>query len=226
MLSPETHGGLGKGALEARLETLKRDQLDFSDDNTKNSVERAGGPAGLTGLGEIGLFKQLDVYVIPSMAFTPTVFGVKYQFLGKTKSEAQKGNFSASVFVGYGERSESGSGADGDLDYLDGNVDHIRVHTKHQDVGVVAGYRWSEKFLHYANVVYLQENLQGKVTTEGTLTDAKFRFQQDGMIYSTGFIYYFAKAHFKLDYSHFISEWSYTTKHTLNTLNTAIGFNW
>lgn len=90
-----------------------------------------------------------------------------------------------------------------------------------------SGYRWSDLFLHHANVTYLHETVEGKVTTDsGALAGERYSFDQDEMIYSTSFILYFAKAHWEVDYSHMVSDWTHTQKTTINTVNTAIGFNW
>lgn len=228
MISPETHGGLGHGALEARLQSSKRDKLDVADNTTDNAIDRADAPYALAGMGEIGFFKRLDLFIIPSLSVTPTLFGLKYQFIGSPKLEAKKGNFSTSLMIGYGQMGVKETDS-GDLeDILNDNIEEIEVNTRHEEVGLVAGYRWSENFLHYANVVYLHEKVDGKVTTDsGTLVDAPYSYDQDGMIYSTGFILYFGShAHWKVDYSHLVSDWTRTQKQTANTLNTAIGFNW
>lgn len=227
MISPEAHGGLGKGALELRLQASKRDSFDFSDETTDNDVRRAGTPYAMGAMGEIGFFKRLDFYIIPSVLLSPTIYGLKYQLIGSPKNEARAGNFSTSLMVGFGNHGQKVDDNDSLSDFFEGNIDHIYLENKHRDVGLIMGYRWSQNFLHYANGIYLNEDIKGKVTTDsGTLNDARFNYTQSGMIYSTGFIYYFAKAHWKVDYSHFVSKWSKTEKQTVNTVNLALGFNW
>lgn len=227
MMSPEAQGSLGSGSLELRAQASKRDQLNFENDSTKNSLERAGAPYALGAMGELGLLKRLDVYIIPSMIVSPTIYGFKYQIIGSPRESAKRGNFSTSIIAGFGNRSEKNLDSNDIDDFLQGNIEELEVNTHHKDVGLIAGYRWSEKFLHYANVIYLREKVEGKITSDsGVLNNTKYKFYQDGMIYSSGFIFYFAKAHVKLDYSHFVSDWSHTNKQTLNTANFAFGFNW
>lgn len=227
MISPETQGELGSGSLEMRLQSSKRDKLDFSDETTKNSIDRADSPYALGAEGELGLHKRIDIFVIPSLILAPTIFGAKYQFIGNPRLEAKAGNFSAAFLAGFGSRSESDLNSDDISDFFTENIKELEVKTKHKEVGLISGYRWHERFLHYANVIYLNETVEGKVTTDsGTLTDAKFKYHQDGMIYSMGFIYYFAKAHLKADYSHFVSDWTRTQRQTVNSGNLALGFNW
>lgn len=226
MISPESQGSLGKGSFEIRAHQSKRDQLNFENDSTTNNVQRAGSPYAAGLMGELGLLNRLDIYLIPSTV-SSTIYGLKFQFLGKPESEAKKGNFSTSLVLGYGSFSDETNGNNDLEDFFEGNVEDLEVDTTHQDVGLIVGYRWAEKFLQYANAIYLRETVEGKVTSDsGTLDNAKFTFYQDGMIYSTGFIIYFGTSHLKLDYSHFVSDWSRTEKTTVNTANFALGFNW
>jgi hypothetical protein len=148
--------------------------------------------------------------------------------LGKDRANAGKGNFSTSLLLGYGSKNTETSSS-GDLETVfSENIKKIEIDAQHEEVGLIFGYRWSEKFLHYANFVYQQDQLKGKVTNNsGTLKDAPFKYNNDGMIYSTGFIHYFGvKAHWKLDYSYATSDWSKTIKQTVNSVSTSIGFNW
>ena len=226
-MSPESQGELGNGSLEMRAQVSKRDQLNFENDSTNNSLDRAGSPHALGAMGELGLHKRLDIYVIPSLLVSPTIYGLKFQFLGSPRTEAKRGNFSSSLMIGVGNRSEKNLSSNDLDDFLQGNIDELKVDTHHKDIGLIAGYRWSEKILHYANAIYLREEVEGKVTSDsGALTNSQFKFYQDGMIYSSGFIFYFAHSQLKLDYSHFVSDWSHTDKHTINSLNLALGFNW
>lgn len=227
MISPEAHGGLGTGALELRLESQKRDRLDFEDDTTNNPIDHEAVDYSLAGLGEVGLFKYLDIFVQPHTS-SATVIGAKYQILGDPRSNAKKGNFSTSVLVGYGsgERTYSSSG---DLfDIFNDDIQRLKLEYGHEEIGFISGYRWSEKFLHYANVIYQHDDVKGNVTKNSgpLISGGSFKYRQDGMIYSTGFILYFAKAQWKFDYSHTTSDWSKSRKDSVNTLNTSIGFNW
>lgn len=228
MISPETNKGFGNGTLELRLQSTKRDRLNFDNDQVNNKVESADSPYAPSALGETGIVKRVDLFLIPSMYLTPSLWGAKIQVFGDERPDAKKGNFSTSIMGAVGSKKESFSSS-GDLDdILIGNIDKLEVNTVHREIGVIAGYRWTDKFLHYANAIYFHEKVDGKVTTDNnTLQDARFKYSQEGAIYSTGFILYFgAHAHWKVDYSHFLSSWSKATnKQTVNSANTAIGFD-
>lgn len=227
MISPESQGGLGTGALELRLESQKRDRLNFDDDTTNNSIDHQTADAALAAFGEVGIFKYLDIFVQPHTA-SATIIGAKYQIVGDPKKGAKKNNFSTSVLVGFGSGSRTYNSS-GDLeDFFNENIERLKIEYSHEEIGLISGYRWSDQFLHYANAIYQQDNIKGDVTKDtGPLsTGGSYRYRQDGMIYSTGFILYFAKAQWKADYSHSITDWSKSRKDSINTLSTSIGFNW
>lgn len=227
MISPESQGGLGSGAIELRLESQKRDRLDFDNDRTDNPIDHQTADASLAGFAEVGIFKYLDIFVQPHLS-SATVLGAKYQIIGDPKKAAKKGNFSTSVLVGYGSGSRTYSSS-GDLDeFFNDDIKRLKIEYDHEEIGLISGYRWSDNFLHYANAIYQQDNIKGDVTKDsGPLVNGgTFKYRQDGFIYSTGFILYFAKAQWKADYSHSISDWSKSRKDSINTLSTSIGFNW
>ena len=227
MMSPETHGGLGHGTLEARLQASKRDKLNFEDDTVDNAVERAGTTYSLSAFGSVGLFERMDVFLLPALFVGTTTIGTQYQLLGESKAKAKKGNFSLALHAAYGHDSEKDVEDDDLDDFFNGNVRDLEFETSLYDLGLISGYRWSSNFLQYVNAIYVEQKLEGKVTTDtGVLSGTPFEYQHFGMIYSTGFIHYFAKAHWKLDFSHLISDWTKTGKRSVNTINAAIGFDW
>lgn len=227
MLSPEAQGSFLSGQIEVRLEAQKKDRLDFDDNTTKNSVDRADTPYSVTPITELGLFKRLDLYYQPHLT-SPGIWGLKLQVLGKTKNEADKGNFSTSLIAGVGGEARSMTSS-GDLtEIFTNSIKKVEINTVHREAGIISGYRWSKDYLQYANAVYTNLRVEGQVTNQSeTLREASFNYRQDGMIYSTGLIRYFDKqAHWKIDYSHFTSDWTRTQKQTVNSLSCALGFNW
>lgn len=226
MISPEAHGGLGKGQIDVRVEAQARDRFNFANDSTNDPVEYQSSVYAVAPIGEVGIFKYLDVFLQPHIA-SPTVYGAKYQVVGDPRAKAKKGNLSASVLVGYGEGYSSYSGGTELEDFFNEDIRKLAFTQQHQEAGLIVGYRWSDKFLHYANAIYQQDTVDGKVSKDtGPLQDANFDYRQDGMIYSSGFIVYFAKAQFKVDYSHAIADWSKTRKNSVNSVSTSLGFNW
>lgn len=227
MISPEAHGKLGKGLLEARIQKVQVHQVDFSGSSTDRSLDQQGDNSIVNGNAELGLWKRLDVFLLPSLVMSPTLWGAKFQFLGDSKMDAKKGNFSASVMGAIGSKSEDRKDGDDDSDIFDGDIDKIESDLNHQDLGLVIGYRWHDRLLHYANSIWFTEKFSGKVTNNsGTLDKAPFEYTNHGVIVSTGLIWYFEAIHLKGDFSHMKTNWSKTRNISTNSVNFAIGFSW
>lgn len=226
MISPEAKGELGKGSFELRYQSVKRDRIDISNDRLNNPMETLDTSYSVGMMAEIGLWTRLDFFVIPSITAAP-LYALKYQILGAPAKTAKRGNTSLSVYAGTGSRSESGNSDD--LDIKDGVIvfGDLDVEVDHTEVGLLYGYRWTDRLLNYLGVAYLREELNGHISSSsGTLQNQDFKYYQDGMIYSFGFIQHWSSVHLKLDYSHFISDWSHTRKDTENTFNFALGWHW
>jgi hypothetical protein len=227
MISPETQGAFAAGAIDLRLESQNRDRLSFINDRTDNPVNPEDAIYSLALLAELGIFKRLDIYFQPH-TLSASHYGAKYQLVGDPRKNAKKGNFSISLLSGIGSGS-SEIRSNSDLEELfNENIEKFQVDYSHKEFGLIIGHRWAEKVLHYANMIYQENRITGDVTkTTGPLsTPTNFSYRNDGVIYSTGFIFYFSRAQFKIDYSHLVSDWSRSRKDTINTLNSSIGFNW
>ncbi|MBA2404668.1 MAG: hypothetical protein H0V66_07845, partial [Bdellovibrionales bacterium] len=171
MISPETQGKFLRGSADAvRIQSYQTNQFDFSGTTADKKLTAKEGTYSAGISGEFGLFKRLDTYIIPSLSTSPTIYGLKFQFLGDPKLEAKQGNFSASVIVGLGNQGFSREDSENELDQLDEQIDEIDVNVDHEDVGLIVGYRWMDKLLHYVNGYYLEEKVIGKISNNsGTL---------------------------------------------------------
>jgi hypothetical protein len=226
MISPEAQGAFGKGQLEVRAEAQKRDRVDFSDGSTSNAIEDDTVLNALSPMGELGLWDRIDLYLNGHLR-SPSILGAKFQVLGKGKKQADRGNFSLSLLIGGGSSERTSSGTSDVNELIISDIEKIKLKQEHREIGFITGHRWTKNFLHYANFIYQEDFLTGSVTNvSGTLSDAPFEYRHYGSIYSTGFIHYFAKAHWKLDYSHYLSNWTKTRNDTVNSLSVALGFDW
>ena len=158
---------------------------------------------------------------------SPTLFAAKVQFLGDPRVDAKKGNFSTALSVAGGSTNFGRKDNEDDTDIFDGSVDEIQVQMDHQ------GYRWTDELLHYVNAIYYEEEeeeeeeARGKDTNNtATLVDGPFKFNNSGAMYSTGFIIYAGRIHFKADFSHTTTNWTSNRENSVNVLNGAIGLNW
>lgn len=229
MISPESQGKFLAGSVDLRLSSVKQDRLEFTGNDVKHPFSGKSDVYRLSGLLDLGIVNRLDFLYLGHMSGTTVgIYGLKVQVLGKNRQEAKQGNFSVSLAGGTGRTGSSFDTSDNDLNNWTTNVDKLSWRVQHHEAGLVAGYRWANKLLHYVNAFYFHENLRGKVTTDGnTLQDAKFRDTQDGMIYSTGLLYDLgANWYLKADFSHMTAKWSSFHGTTSNTFNGGIGAQW
>jgi hypothetical protein len=225
MLSPESQGELGKGAIDARIQGNMNSKLNFANDKTQNHVER-GVPSYALGLaGDMGLVRKLDVYAIAPLNDAAGVLGLKYQLIGESRKEAKKGNFSVSIAGGFGSSSTEATSSD--LTVNGDNVKKLKTDRDLIEGGLIAGYRWADNIVNYVNAYYVNQHVEGKVSTDsGVLVNAPFHYNQNSYIYSTGLIFYNNRLQLKVDYSHMVSNWIKTGSHTASTLNGGIGLSW
>lgn len=229
MISPEAQGKTFSGSIDLRLATTKQDRWSFTDNNPNKPFDGEAEVYKISGMIDLGLVNRLDfVYLDYLSGTTVGIYGMKIQLLGKTRDEAKKGNFSLSLFGGYGANKDS-TNDDGDASQnWASNIEKLSYRIEHHDVGIIMGYRWADQLLQYVNAYYFHEKARGKVTTDGNILDeAKFKSTQNGMIYSTGAIQDLGANWFlKFDFSHMTSKWSSTRGSTSNAFNGGIGVHW
>ncbi len=229
MISPEAQGKFFSGSLDVRLAGTRQDEWSFTNNDTKKPFDGDREVYKISGMIDLGLVNRLDVVYLDYLSgSTVGIIGLKLQVLGSPRIEAKKGNFSLSLFAGFGANSDTFDTSDNEFSNWSSNVDKLEYDISHDDLGLILGYRWGDQLLHYANAYYFHEDINGKVTTDGNaLVKAKFDDSQDGLIYSTGVIYDLNTSWFlKFDYSHMTSKWSSTHGSTSNAVNGGIGAYW
>ncbi len=229
MISPEAQGKFFSGSLDLRLAATRQDEWSFTGNDVTKPFDGEREVYKVSGMIDLGLVNRLDVVYLDYLSgSTVGILGLKLQLLGKPRLEAKKGNFSLSVFAGFGKNSDTFDTKDNEISNWSSNVDKLEYEISHEDLGLILGYRWGDKFLQYANAYYFHEDIEGKVTTDGNALDkARFDDSQDGLIYSTGIIYDLGASWFlKFDYSHMTSRWSSTQDSTSNAINGGIGVDW
>lgn len=229
MISPETQGEFLKGGLDlGRVQGSRQYKMNFAGNTTKTPFIDRTDSGDFSMAGELGIINRIDVLLLPSFdPMSPSLMALKGQFLGDPRATAKAGNFSGSVYAAGGSGSKERADGDDDIDIFDGSVDKIEVQHDRQEVGMILGYRWAEKVLHYVNAIYYEEEVRGKVTNNAaTLVDAKFKYNNSGSIYSTGLILYWRKMHFKLDYSYLTTNWTYLRREYMDSFNAGVGFVW
>ncbi len=234
MLSPEAQGKLGSSKIELRRVLYREDKVSFANDDVKQPFKFSGSSPShaLVSLnGEVGLLDSLDIFLNPNIgANAPTIFGVKYQLLGRSSSEAEKGNFSMALHAGVGHQ-KGGETESNDVKILGtytdkgDNIKAAHFQTKHREIGALVGYRWHKRVLHYAGASYFHQDIFGNVSTEDKILVKKgFNLEQNGQLYNTGLMYYFEKTYLKIELSHLISGLSHDHSRAITTYNLGFGF--
>jgi hypothetical protein len=232
MLSPEAQGKPGLGSLELRLASFQRRRANFKDNSTKKPFVPAASLYGVTGNLELGaIFRKLDIYVNPNLfSNAASVIGVKYQLIGKTRNESDRGNFSTSLAAGYGGYS-GGYNKEAFFQSSEKTPDHIKklnYKMDHFEAGVISGYRWTKNLLHYVNYFYVHEDVSGEVqTVDKVLNFKRFNTHNKGSLASTGLMFYFSeRGYLKADYTHMLSAMKAGRSQSSNTGSAAIGYSW
>ncbi len=232
MLSPESQGQWN-GSAEMRAVNYKRDKADFGDNTLASPLAPAHTNYTASSNAEYGLTRRFDVYANPNfLVNAPTIIGGKYQILGKSRDESTKGDFSLSLHAGLGK--QQGKSRDSkamirlDRYETDDNIKEIWLSTHHREIGLISGYRWHDKIVHYLSGHYFKQNITGTVTTKDkVIFEKNFDFSQEGLIYSTGIIHYITKwLYYKVDFSHMKSDYAFAAAKTTNSVNAAFGFYW
>lgn len=229
MISPETSGEK-KFAIDFRATMYRRDHASFVNYNLKQPLKEDGQKIAPSVFGEFGVEKWLSLYADPNpIVNAPSIFGGKIQFLGDPANVAKKGNLSAAVTGGVGYRSSNQYVG---WKYWEGqekpaDVESVRFRNQHQELGLIIGYRWQEKLVHYVSSYYFHQNINGDVKTEDAVLNHKnFNFTQDGTLYSTGLIYHLGEMYsFKAEYTHMVTGYSFSHQQTTNTVHLAIGLH-
>jgi hypothetical protein len=106
-------------------------------------------------LGSLSMTSLLDrldfTYFAQELA--PTIFGVKYQLIGDTKSKAQKNNFSTSIYAGYGVNLGSEYSIFDSKDQNNKKNRNLVYHTSYE-LGTLIGYRFTDNFIFYSGYFF------------------------------------------------------------------------
>ncbi len=229
MLSPEAQGDPGHFALEGRLASFQRHVANFENNDIKKPFKPSSSVYSLSGNMELGVLDpKLDLYLNPNFfSNSVSTAGLKYQVLGKPRIGSDKGNFSTSIAAGAGRYSGGYNkaaffqGSDSTPD----NIKKMDYSVGQIEVGVISGYRWRSKILHYANFFYTRQTISGEVRTiDNTFNDKRFNTSNTGSSFSTGLIFYFGEyGYVKTDYSYMVSAMQSTRTLATNSASLALG---
>lgn len=224
LISPEAQGDTFRGTFNATSNYASSYKLNFTTNQTGAPLvhENSGREMGFA--SEIGIVNSVDL--IAALG-SETEFGLKWQFLGDSRSGAKGGSFSASL-VGIYSRATRNADLDDDSENVPANVRKIEMEKNSTSIGLLAGYRIFDPFLLYAGVFRVLEDVDGKVTTVSYgLNDSAFSYSNKADIKTLGFIYY-SQSNFvtKVELSTLETKWTNSDKRSDNGWSVGLGFVW
>lgn len=160
----EAQGKLGKGY--AGIGIASGNKLQLVPDTTASPPLHAptfDGASDFPMLADVGLLESLDFEVRaqnPLSGETPTLFKLKYQFLGDPRITARKGNFSAAATFGGGASFLSQT----DSASLSNIVAQSSASFWALDFGLIAGYRPDDLLLIYGGPFLTHYGYSGSIT--------------------------------------------------------------
>lgn len=233
IISPETSGELFKGEADAYISmaTVASFDLDNSVDKIDElEISRRGNASGIIGLnGSMGVIEKLDLVLQSSGSDYPTLAGVNFQILGKSRKEAGKGNHSLSLTPLYGRMEDTGKNDESFELIPEDDEAEFEREMEAFSIRLTYGYRFAERRLIYAGISHSTLKFSGTLTSK--------RVEIDGINISnksvskgvhTGIVFYGKSSalHMKIEAAGQHVKWDNTDATTVGSLTGSIGLNW
>tara|TARA_Y100000768_G_scaffold388962_1_gene389335 strand:+ start:763 stop:1542 length:780 start_codon:yes stop_codon:yes gene_type:complete len=227
-VSPEAQGKLLSGGVRLIQQAGTEGTVSFSNDSTENPLELRNNVTPLAGAADLGILEKLDL-VVKGHSSAASVYMLKYQVLGDSRLEAQKGNQSLSFGVGYGEL-EQGQRDDSDS-IIEQSSDGVEaaINESLLELSLIYGYRPQEDTLTYIGLHALRQNFDFELSSDSnaTLDQEKFDIQTWAYGLSLGAVRYFSSNYYaNLEISAQRTDYDNNDPTTFGFFTLAIGYNW
>jgi len=176
----------------------------------------------------LGIVEKVDFYLRSSLAESPGALGLKWQLLGKTKQEAQKGDHALAIFLGGGSAQSSRESDD----IFDGDSDsdfEAEADQTLREIGVIYSYRTGETSVTYSSFRVGTHDLEVDITKdnstpslEGETYEAKTTFVNA----SIGIKRYWKSKTASLELAAQNTNWSNNDSTTFAFISGALGWYW
>jgi len=142
--------------------------FDIDEDSSEANYSLSENNSQLSALFNIGLLEKLDFYTRVQI-FSPIMYGLKIQLLGRAQTRAEYQGTSLSVFMSAGrnryiDESENNLGQSNNGDY-----EFNRSHTI-TEYGLAYGYRLYSDILTYTRLSFQNESITGDINFEDNTT--------------------------------------------------------
>tara|TARA_Y100000780_G_scaffold232456_1_gene264111 strand:- start:31935 stop:32711 length:777 start_codon:yes stop_codon:yes gene_type:complete len=202
--------------------------IDLDDDDLDGPLALRNDVAPVYMHLGIGIVEKVDFYLRSSSAESPGALGLKWQFLGKSKQEAQKGDHSLAMFLGGGSSTSSRKSDD----IFDGDSDsdfEAEADQKIREIGVIHSYRSGEETVTYSSLRMGMHELNVDITKDTgspSLAGEEFDTKTTFVNASVGVKRYWGKKTASLELSAQNTKWSNNESTTFAFISGAFGWHW
>ncbi len=226
-VSPEAQGKLFAGSIQAEQQTGLEGTLDLSGDRTDNPLELRNNVSDFATSLHLGLLDKLDFFV-KGHANAPSVYNFKYQVLGSSRKDAQKGNHALAISIGYGQSTSSQT--EEDTSIFNNQDDEIEAELEHSllDASIIYGYRPENDTLVYGSIQVSKQDVNFELDIDGNdnLNGKKFTLNTWAYGVSIGAIRYFEKYSINLESSLQRTDWNRNDPGTYGFIQASLAYKW
>lgn len=137
-----------------------------------------------------GLFERLDFYTRAQL-YTPFMYGLKLQIMGRPRREAEYQGHSMSLFMSFGRMRYIDNSENNISQTKSGDYEFNRAHSI-SEFGLAYGYRLYSDILVYSRLKFQREFITGEINFEenSNLDGESFKFSGSHTHISGGTIWY------------------------------------
>jgi hypothetical protein len=226
-ISPEAKGKLFSGTARIEQQVGTEGTLDFVGDSLENPLELRNNVTAPSISLDLGIAEKID-FIIKGNSGAPTVYTVKYQFIGENKKAASKGNKSLALTLGYGQSDESQT-EDDDTIFNESSDDlNAEITQALFEVSIIYGYRPQEDTLLYTSIQASKQDIsfELKSKTNTNLNVKSFTLNSWSYGASLGAIRYFDTIALNVEISAQRTDWNYNDPMTYAFISAALSKSW
>lgn len=230
-ISPEAGGKLFASEVSGYYATSTRAQVNLKDEKTDDPLVLDNKNELFESIGlnaNIGLHEKFDFITSSGGSYTPILYGIKYQLIGKIRKESKKGDTSLAITVMSGKTTQTQeSGEDLELTPVDDDTT-VELKSDVMDYSIIYGQRLTDTGLAYTGVSYSKHNVSGLLESQNSLLDKKtISYKAEVLGAHLGYISYVNKIlSLKAELSTQQVNWSYTKTKHYTYFSAGMAFYW
>jgi hypothetical protein len=223
-ITPEAKGKLFNGEAAFEQQAGTEATLNFDNDKLDNELILRNNVTPLALRIDLGIVEKID-FIIKGNSNAPTVYTVKYQFLGENQLNAGKGNHSLAATLGYGQEDLY---ENDDSDFFEEDDIEAELNHKLLEASVIYGYRPHEDTLLYTTILAQKQDVSFILDAPSNASLDKRTFSLHTWSYGAniGAVRYFDKTSLSIEANVQRTDWTNNDPMTYAFLTAAIGFAW